>query len=395
MLARIQAEGFKHYLLENATLGDANDVKSTLSLAKEIDCEWVFLDGYHFDFTYQKQIHAAALKVAIMEDYDQCDQWCADLIVNQNLAAEGKTHPNTLPGGQSLSGACFALLRKEFLKISNQDRKPQWPPQRILVTMGGVDPDDATGLMLRSLNMITDKDFKVKVIVGGANPHQKRLEQFTLQSKHQVEILNDITDMPALYQWADAAITAGGSTCYEWMRYGLPACVVTIADNQESIVDALAKQKNALTLGQIGTLTLDATAEKLRTWFAGDLPRASEQIVDAQGARRVAAHLDKQLSISIASAEGSWINPLIISFAQALKAKGHSVRCFYNASEAPPRTFFSYFHTGTLYRRKCARHMPTRLSCMLVIFPKAAVGLRSLGKFWKAQTRFPFACWKP
>ncbi|PXA05560.1 UDP-2,4-diacetamido-2,4,6-trideoxy-beta-L-altropyranose hydrolase [Coraliomargarita sinensis] len=336
MRERLQKEGFRHVLIEDAEVGDTRDAQQTIALAKELGGEWIVLDGYHFDLPYQKQVRTPGFKVAVMEDNDHCEEWYADLIVNQNLGTEGKVYQNTLTEGKALTGCHFTLLREEFQAYPEREKAPAWPPKRILVTMGGVDSDDATGLILRSLEVTELTNLEVKVIVGGGNPNEAGLQKAAAKSKHRVELLVNVTDMPSLYQWADAAITAGGSTCYEWMRYGLPAAVVTIANNQEPIVEALIQKEAALSLGKIGHLNETAAAKQLQEWFKEAPRAATNPLVDAHGARRVAAYLDTKLIISIASAKDSWINPSIKKFIQTLSENGHEVVWVHNASEAPP-----------------------------------------------------------
>jgi RimJ/RimL family protein N-acetyltransferase len=45
--------------------------------------------------------------------------------------------------------------------------------------------------------------------------------------------------------WADVAISAGGSTCWELVFMGLPSIVIPIAENQESIVNELESRSIA------------------------------------------------------------------------------------------------------------------------------------------------------
>lgn len=333
---RLEKESIRHVPVAEAEPGDAQDAEQTIALANDLGCEWIFLDGYHFDLRYQKQVRTSGFKVAIMEDNDHCEAWYADLIVNQNLGAEGKVHQNALPRGKSLTGCRFALLREEFRAGAKKKKASEWPPKRILLTMGGVDPDNATHLILRSLEKMTQTTLEVKVIIGGGNPNKKSLQKAAADSKHWVDILVSVTDMPMLYHWADAAITAGGSTCYEWMRYGLPAAIVTIANNQEPIVKALVGKRLACDLGKVEHLSENTAKEHLQAWLAESRNVPGYPLVDGQGAHRIAAFLDTQLTIGIASARDSWMNPLIEQFAKRLSRQGHEVNWVHDAGEAPP-----------------------------------------------------------
>lgn len=301
---RIQLEGFEHHSLENAKLGDKDDVNQTVELAKHLKCAWIFLDGYHFDLSYQKQIHANSLKVAIMEDDGHCDEWCANLILNQNLGAEGNTYKNSSSKGDALCGCNFALLRKEFQSPPSQIHQLH-TPQRILITMGGVDPDDVSSKILNALEATQHPPLNIRILVGGGNPNIQNLTRLSSESKHHVELLKNVSDMPAMYSWADRVVSAGGSTCYEWLLYQKPGAVVVLADNQEPIAKELRNRGHALVLGTITSLATSDITLQLVEWIGKQiLPAKKTPVLDAWGARRVAAYLDHQ---------DIWIRPAELS----------------------------------------------------------------------------------
>ena len=332
---RIEREGFSFYTLKESALGGKEDAKETKRLAIELDCQWVVLDGYHFDLDYQKTLRTDSLKVAIMEDHDHCKEWYADLIVNQNLGSEKKSHQNTLLTGKSLCGSFYTLLRREFRTSEVLEKKGSWPPRNLLLTMGGVDPDNATGLVLEGIEGLASGGLCIKVVLSSQNPNKNDIEELARQSKHRVEILFDVIDMPALYRWAEVAVTAGGSTCYEWMYYHLPAAVVKLADNQEPIFEALKREPRVLLLGQLGKVDAGRITHELRNWFGAEVPPRFNHAVDGQGSRRVAAYLENRLTISIVTDEESWVNSLLKEFFSELQDQGHRVYWVHQAEQAP------------------------------------------------------------
>ena len=58
-------------------------------------------------------------------------------------------------------------------------------------------------------------------------------------------------NMAPLMVWADAAVSAGGTTVWELAFMGLPAVLCITADNQEGSVNALGKDRVALSFGWI------------------------------------------------------------------------------------------------------------------------------------------------
>lgn len=336
MLKRIELEGFVHRKLIDCELGNKSDANQTKTLAREYGCQWVFLDGYHFGLEYQRQLHKAGYKVAVMEDNGHCKVWCADLIINQNFGAFNKSYENEISDGVALTGPSYALLRREFREVRSLTKSCKWPPQRILITFGGADPGNATGLVLEGLEQTKCNILDLKVLIGGVNPHLQALSELASDSRHNVEILTDVQDMPSMFLWSDAVISAGGSTCYEWLLFGLPACVLTIADNQEPIVQALSEAKIATSLGRMEALRPKRIAGFLDCWMQEGKMTSASYNLDAHGALRIAAFLDAQLIICIATSESSWINPYTKTFVQELRAEGHEVMWVHDATDAPP-----------------------------------------------------------
>jgi RimJ/RimL family protein N-acetyltransferase len=84
----------------------------------------------------------------------------------------------------------------------------------------------------------------VIVLVGGQNPYYNELEaQASLDIR--IKLQRNATNMPELMAWADVAISAGGSTCWELFFMRTPSIVIPIAKNQEPVVKELQSKKIA------------------------------------------------------------------------------------------------------------------------------------------------------
>ena len=98
--------------------------------------------------------------------------------------------------------------------------------------------------------------------------------------------------MPALMAWADLAISAAGSTCYELAFMGLPMMLITIADNQVSLAIELERQGCALNLGWHVKLNTTQITNALSALIVNRQERAeyseqSKRLIDGLGAHRV------------------------------------------------------------------------------------------------------------
>ena len=279
---RILREGFQHHSIHCTQAGDPDDASATIVQADE----WLVLDGYHFGISYQTQCRKAGLKLLCVDDFGHCDTWDCDLLLNQNL---GAVPHNTTPDA-CLFGSSFALLREEFL-AHPRNSSPWSRINKLLITLGGSDPPNATAHVLTLLSLLDCVDLEIRTIIGPSNPHRDALK--TLSLPFDVQWRESVTDMPAEYAWADGVISAGGSSCWEWLYFGLPGVVVTIAENQEPVVRELAKESLALCPGWPSEWTdpsalsqwLEAPQRSIKQDRAGSL-------IDGRGSDRVASAID-------------------------------------------------------------------------------------------------------
>jgi hypothetical protein len=134
--------------------------------------------------------------------------------------------------------------------------------RRVLITMGGSDPDNVTEQFLRML--LPEPDLELTVVVGGSNPHLAGLEQLVEHADRSIRLLKDVSDMPALMVWADLAVAGAGTTSWEMCMMGLPAALCVLAPNQEKIASELARLGSAVDLGYTNRVPVARTEATLR-----------------------------------------------------------------------------------------------------------------------------------
>ncbi len=312
IIDRVKELGITHALLPECAPGSTQDAKSTLDFCQQSNATWLVLDGYHFGEAYQKSGFNKGIQVLALDDFGHCATWYCDAILDQNLGAEHRPHGKSHnPDFTSLLGSPFALIRSEFKKSILNAKEKLFPANNIVITMGGADQNNVTSLVLDALENICLEGLHLRVLVGGSNPHSESIQQRVNTSKHNIEILNNVRNMPAMYEWADAIISAGGSTCWEWLAYGLPGAVVTLADNQEPVVAELKSQHLALSLGWFTDYNQEQWSQELNFWLSGDTKYSAfaqrRNIIDGYGADRVAA---------FCSADGLWSRPAMLSDAK-------------------------------------------------------------------------------
>lgn len=157
--------------------------------------------------------------------------------------------------------------------------------------MGGADAENHTSKMLDALNLV-DVSLCIKVPIGANNPHLNSVKAIADKSKHNIEIIYDSQDMPALMQWADVAISAGGTTTWELLSMGVPSVLCITTDNQEDIVNSLNRKGMVLSLGWIvqnNYLDIVSILQKLiaNKSLREELNNRCQTIVDGIGTERV------------------------------------------------------------------------------------------------------------
>jgi UDP-2,4-diacetamido-2,4,6-trideoxy-beta-L-altropyranose hydrolase len=300
LLQRLGSEGFAAHRLQ-AEPASAADAAESLVAASSSDATWIVVDGYPFGPGYLKALRDSGLQLLVVDDLAAQDLASAHLIVNPNVQATPELYAGTT--GRVLAGSAFALLRREFQAgdagLGRAAVRPgSNPANRVVITMGGSDPPNATGRILEILSGYHDRRLKLTVILGPANPHLKKLEvaASALRRTHAVELLVDPPDLPAVLSRAELAITAAGTGCWELASLGVPLALVVVADNQRAGAAALAAQDLAVLLGWHGELDDSAVLQQLAPLLNNSELRRrmsadARALIDGRGACRVAERM--------------------------------------------------------------------------------------------------------
>lgn len=290
---RLRAEGFS-CLPVVAVAGSLGDAHETIADAHAAGTAWIAADGYRFGATWQREIKAAGFRLLIIDDYGHAEHYSADLVLNQNASANEDLYDARERTTRLLLGAPFVLLRREFLAAGPMARIIPAVARKILITLGGSDPDNVTSLAIGALAQLPESE--AVVVVGGSNPHLSAVQRAVASCPAGCRLVVNADNMPALMAWADVAFSAAGSTAWELAYMGLPALLVVVAENQAGIAEALERDGVSQNLGPSATLTVGRITEALRRLLADAPRRAAQsekgrQLVDGLGADRVVGRL--------------------------------------------------------------------------------------------------------
>ena len=296
--ARLESEGMRVIRLATQP-GSADDAVQIARQAEQIGASWVVVDGYHFEAEYQRTVKNAGLNLMSVDDMGRLDHYFADLVLNQNIHAHEEMYSHREPYTRLLLGTSYVLLRREFSKWRLWNRETPETARRILVTLGGGDPDNVTLTVIRALQQVNVDGLEAVVVVGGSNPHYNELEDAVRGSELAIRLESNVTNMPELMAWAEAAVATGGSTSWELAFMGLPSLVVTLAKNQDPIARALEARGTAVNLGCHKSLLPAAVAQKITKLLVSqdareEMSRRGRMLVNGNGALNVLKHMEEK-----------------------------------------------------------------------------------------------------
>ncbi len=297
LMVRLRREGF-HPVSFRVRAGSRADAEETVSRAKRWGARWIVLDGYHFDLGFRESLRNSGISVLWIDDLGTSGDCYADIVLNQNLYARPTLYPRRTAPTRLLLGTRFALLRKEFHRISRRSFLGGSSRNRLLISGGGTDPHNMTRTVLKALSDIPVPSFDIDVILGGGYRKERTLAGLTpLAGNHRVRLLRNPTNVAALMARADAAVVAAGSSGWEIARVGLPALLVVQAENQAGIARSLERSGAAWNLGSVKKLSAINIQRQLRLLMASRAMRirmasCGRRLVDGRGARRVVAAMN-------------------------------------------------------------------------------------------------------
>src|SRR5271169_671283 len=185
---RLRNEGFEVARV-HAQVGSAADAEESAELAHQRGASWVVVDGYEFGAEYQTSLKSRGMKVLFIDDNGHAGHYSADLVLNQNVRASESLYSNREPYTRLLLGARYVLLRREFERWRNWKREIPVLGRKILITMGGSDPDNLTSRAIEAVMEARIEGAEAVAVVGGSNPHLELLDRLVAQCGASIRLL--------------------------------------------------------------------------------------------------------------------------------------------------------------------------------------------------------------
>lgn len=282
--------------------GTAADAFRTVGVAKKNNCQWAAVDGYQFGEEYQQALKEGGLKVLFLDDYGHSKKYVADLVLNQNISACASLYENRSSGTRLLLGPRYCLLRREFGAWQNWKRELPGIGRRILVTMGGSDPENVTAWAMDAVARVEVEGLEAVVVLGGSNPQADMLGRRAAESGKKIRVRRDVADIAGLMAWADLALSSAGTTCWELCLLALPSILVDVAANQTSLATEMGRRGCAIHVGKPKQLGVSELAAQIESLASNESRRREfsircRELVDGRGAERVVLAITEKLRL--------------------------------------------------------------------------------------------------
>lgn len=239
-------------------------------------------------------------RLSVYIDDRALERFVCDVVVNPNVSGTDIAYEHA-PSTTLLCGPEWAIVADSFVRSRHVRSPTLHPNPRVLVTMGGSDPVNATATALEALQGLETTSLDVKVVAGSANPHVQHIRaRMTGRHRHSMELLVDVADMAALMTWCDVALTASGVTSTELACIGVPGVTFPIVDNQVPVARALARLGMYTVLEGSPVLpTPEAIRDAVTRLLADEASRvrmvaAQRDVIDGQGKRRLLERLNAE-----------------------------------------------------------------------------------------------------
>ncbi len=253
---------FPVFVLDSDYRNPDSELDALKILLQNRQFDLLLVDSYFVTESYFESISEnipwPGLQIAYIDDLYAFDP-PVDVLINYDIAPPADFYTKAK---RKLLGGKYTPLREQFAKehflpgqctqtAGDSFRESVRDSLHVLISTGGTDPFRVAGDLVSILNdpasRAYDNDpalcrfggngcpdpsaWHYHVLAGSMHACREHLEQQAAQNP-RIHLYEKVTDMAALMQQCDLAVSAAGTTLYELCAMGLPAVSFTFADNQ-------------------------------------------------------------------------------------------------------------------------------------------------------------------
>jgi len=304
LIQHIEDKGYRVYPLPpDIDLSVDRDLTQKILQKQTELIDWLIIDHYEIDASWEFYLRKYANKIMVIDDLANRKHDC-DILLDQNYNKNNSRYNGLVPEHCiQLLGPEYALLRPQFREARENLRERDGGVKKILVFMGGADPANETGKVLKALNLLNRDDIAIAVVIGASNPVKNELETLTKRMPNTACYFQ-VENMAELMAHVDLCLGASGSTTWERCCLGLPSIVMVLADNQKDIAEELEKEGVVVNLGWHEDVTEMDIKNAVENLLAdsdkrGKMNLKGKEMVDGIGIKKV---VEKIIEVDLAKA---------------------------------------------------------------------------------------------
>lgn len=267
--------------------GWQTDAEQTKISVGETAVDWLVVDHYAIEARWERALAPRYHKLMVIDDLANRVHAC-DFLLDQTFGRAAADYRPLVPANcMLLCGSQYALLRPEFaaLRPYSIQRRDRRFCREMLITMGGVDKDNATRQVLQALcDCPLHADCRITVVMGSNAPWLNEVRTQAQDMPWPTQVLVGISNMAKLMADSDLVIGTAGATSWERCCLGVPAIILVLAENQRKVAQEL-EQAGAARIINLGQSVTKGLREHLF-----QLINDSEQLL--QMSERAASILD-------------------------------------------------------------------------------------------------------
>lgn len=216
------AESFEPIPSRNQAMPDGS--ARGLSAIRDFMPDLVIADGYHFTREFFAGLNSAGIAYGIIDDNSESAAIAPQFVVNQNPSASPEFYGSRFPGSQLFLGPRWALIRREFFHLRDNEVKTKFD---VYLSLGG---SDVRNLTLRIARHLAADGLSIVVGVG---PGVKNRDELVAALEGLLGVIcSDPSEAPADMVKSDLMVLGAGSSLWEANALGKRCIGVIVADNQ-------------------------------------------------------------------------------------------------------------------------------------------------------------------
>lgn len=270
------------------------DANLCIALIEPLQPDWLIVDHYAIDKRWESKLRPYCKHIMVIDDLADRHHDC-DLLLDQTFGRDSEDYKPLVPDHcELLCGAQYALLRPEFAEWRDYSlkRRANGQIEHLLINLGGVDKDNITTQILKSLTTSAlPERSRITVVMGATAPWIAAVKQQAKIMPWQTDVKVGVNNMAELMTNSDLAIGAAGATSWERCCLGLPTIMVVLADNQIGAAKALSDVNAAVSLpysNNFEVLLVSAVNQAIaHPRSTLEIGKAAKAITDGLGAKKI------------------------------------------------------------------------------------------------------------